>query len=153
EIEDALQLLARLLLDLHATLAERELQLGLADDLAHRRFSSRTNRPLRIARIEREESDVLDLPDDAEIDVHDVLVTGEHQVFGGLGALWRPGSATGTGAVVADVDLRLFQHVLLDDGADRPGPVPAQSLADRLAERAAKDHLDRLLAGLHAEEA
>ena len=83
-IEDPLQQLLRIRLDLAAALGERVGDLGLADDFAHRAFGRRLHRGVGRPDVEQKGPRVLDHPKHGEVDVDDVLVTGQHQRFFGL---------------------------------------------------------------------
>src|SRR5215469_13930688 len=54
---------------------------GLADHLAHRALGSGFYRRVRVSDVEQVALSVLDYPEDREVDVDDVLITGKHQSF------------------------------------------------------------------------
>src|SRR5580700_2889600 len=66
-------------LDLAAAFRERLRDRGLADDFAHRTLGCRFHGAFRIADIEQVGLRVLDEPEDGEVDVDDVFITGQHQ--------------------------------------------------------------------------
>ena len=69
-----------------APLGARELEPGLADDLAQRALRGVLHRSVGVAEVEQVQPGVLDPPKGDEVDVDDVLVAGQHQAFPGHAA-------------------------------------------------------------------
>src|SRR3546814_15222488 len=84
-------------------LGQRRLDVGAADDLAHRALCGDLHRLLRLANVKEVLTGIGDLPLHREVDVDDVLVARQHQ------ALFRNIATSGAGtlaagALDADVD-------------------------------------------------
>ena len=103
----------------------------------------------RLTRVEDVEDEVLgmggvDLPDDAGVDVDDVLIAGQHLALG------EDVAAAGLAAITDFGDL-LVEHRNLDHCADRPRPVAVEA-GRGLAGVAAEDEVEADLVGLDGVE-
>src|SRR5712671_590640 len=138
-VEDPLQQMLSVRLDLAPPFGQRLSDRGLADHLAHCAlgggFDSRVRRP----NVEEIGPSVLDDPENGEVDVDDILVTGEHQRFFGHLAGPRPAGYRTLGVAVADL------------GPVDTGHARRQHLLDRARKMVIEAGLGRPVVGAKAQ--
>src|SRR5207244_346065 len=101
-VEDPLQQAVGIGFDFAAPLCQRLGDRRLADYLAHGTLGRGFHRRVRSPDIEEIGFGVLDHPEDSEVDIDDVLVTGQHQGFFRHLARHRAADRRTLGAAVAD---------------------------------------------------
>src|SRR3546814_6558569 len=107
-------------------LGQRRLDVGAADDLAHRALCGDLHRLLRLANVKEVLTDIGDLPLHREVDVDDVLVARQHQaLFRNIAT--RGAGTLAAGALEADVDLLHRGDAGGERRLDRPGQVPVET--------------------------
>ena len=127
---------------------EERLDVRASDHRAHDAFANRLYGALGALHVEQIIADAvrLDLPQHREVDVHDVLVTGQHQAF-----FRHIAQGAAAAQIEADVNLVDAQRLRRQRGLDRIGQMIVEAglhLADEFAE---PQHYAELV-GLDAEE-
>src|SRR5208282_1103387 len=147
-VEDLLDELLRLARDRRAPLGVGDLEVALADDLAHRRLGDVLHGTFGIADVEEEEARVLDDPLHRELDVDDVLVASEHLAF--LIDVARERLPAGIARPASEADFHLVHARDLgrEHMPDRCRQVIVQARRGRI-DPLAEDHRNPLLLRLH----
>src|SRR5690625_4020659 len=148
-VHQVLQQVTGIDLDVLARFGQRPLNVGAADDLAHRRLGRRLHGGFALADVEEVLAGIGNLPEDREVDIDDVLVAGQHQAFFGHVTSRRTG-ACGR-AAIADFDRVDGLDRRRDDRFDRIGQMPVEAGFGRLNPLAEAEN-DALFIRLHPIE-